>query len=279
MSKLLINESPLTVLPSLVKMIGLSEAIVLQQIHYWLNNGKAGEFINGHKWVYNSYQKWQEDNFSFWSVDGVKKIFLRLEEMGLLVSAQLSDNPWDKTKYYRIDYEKLDSLMSPSGSENPLDGVPSTPSTTKQRLPDTGNDKSVPVAPNELPLEWQIAAGNKVISLPDNKDAQYKDSANLIAQGSGSLESQIFNVAYAFMTTRGIIIPFEDAKGNRSVAKVLVKAGVQPHDIVDAVRYMLEKKLTCTDLYSVKKIALSLANPAPGQDKSQPQTHSKFEGV
>ena len=35
MSKLLINEHPLQVLPSLATKIGLNEAIVLQQIHYW----------------------------------------------------------------------------------------------------------------------------------------------------------------------------------------------------------------------------------------------------
>ena len=33
---LLISEPPLQVLPSLAVKIGLNEAIVLQQIHYWL---------------------------------------------------------------------------------------------------------------------------------------------------------------------------------------------------------------------------------------------------
>lgn len=36
-AQLLINEPPLQVLPTLAKTIGLNEAIVLQQVHYWLN--------------------------------------------------------------------------------------------------------------------------------------------------------------------------------------------------------------------------------------------------
>jgi len=38
-SSLLINESPLQVLPSLAVLVGLNEAIVLQQTHYWIKMG------------------------------------------------------------------------------------------------------------------------------------------------------------------------------------------------------------------------------------------------
>ena len=37
MSRLLINENPLQVLPTLAVKIGLNEAMILQQMHYWLN--------------------------------------------------------------------------------------------------------------------------------------------------------------------------------------------------------------------------------------------------
>lgn len=40
MSRLLINEQPLLVLPSLACEIGLNEALMLQQIHYWMNTSK-----------------------------------------------------------------------------------------------------------------------------------------------------------------------------------------------------------------------------------------------
>jgi len=62
--KLLLNEEPLIVLPSLAAHIGLQESIFLQQLHYWLN--RSDHERDGHKWVYNSYKEWQKQ-FPFWS--------------------------------------------------------------------------------------------------------------------------------------------------------------------------------------------------------------------
>ncbi len=58
MSKLLLDEHPLLVLPSLAKKIGLNEAIILQQINYWLIDSKKE--IDGRKWTYNSIKAWNE---------------------------------------------------------------------------------------------------------------------------------------------------------------------------------------------------------------------------
>ena len=114
MSKLLINESPLTFQPSLASAIGLNEAIVLQQIHYWLSNSKnKGYEQDGYKWVYNTYKEWQENNFPFWSENTVQRVFASLEEKGLVISIQPMKSKYDRTKYYRIDYPKLDTFDDP----------------------------------------------------------------------------------------------------------------------------------------------------------------------
>lgn len=106
-SHLLINEPALQVLPSLAKSIGLEEAIILQQLHYWLNNSKVeGRIEEGEKWIYNSYQEWQ-DNFPFWSVQQIQRIFLNLEKSGVVISAKLDAKKHDQTKFYRIDYDAL----------------------------------------------------------------------------------------------------------------------------------------------------------------------------
>jgi len=106
-SHLLINEPALQVLPSLAKSIGLEEAIILQQLHYWLNNSKVeGRIEEGEKWIYNSYQEWQ-DNFPFWSVQQIQRIFLNLEKGGVVISAKLDAKKHDQTKFYRIDYDAL----------------------------------------------------------------------------------------------------------------------------------------------------------------------------
>lgn len=109
-SNLLINEPPLQVLPKLATKIGLNEAIIIQQLHYWLNNPKSGVIIDGKKWVYNTYEEWQKDNFPFWSVNTIQRIFSKLEESGLIIAEQLRRAEYDRTKYYRIDYIKLSSI-------------------------------------------------------------------------------------------------------------------------------------------------------------------------
>ena len=108
-SQLLINEPPLQVLPSLACKIGLNQALFLQQLHYWLNQPAIGIEQHGRKWIYNSVQEWNS-NFPFWSDSTIKRIISNLEDMKLIVSAQLAENTWDHTKYYAIDYQALDRL-------------------------------------------------------------------------------------------------------------------------------------------------------------------------
>ena len=112
---LLISEPPLQVLPTLAVAIGLSEAIVIQQLHYWVENTKTDGFIDkdGVKWIFNTYEQWHE-NFPFWSVHTIQRIFLNLEKTGIIVSAQLARDTHDKTKFYRIDYAKLEASNMPN---------------------------------------------------------------------------------------------------------------------------------------------------------------------
>jgi len=105
-TNLLIKEPPLLVLPSLAAKIGLNEAIIIQQLHYWLENPKAGVERDGHKWIFNTYEEWVE-NFPFWSVSTIQRIFTGLEKSGLIISAQLDAKQRDMKKYYRINYDEL----------------------------------------------------------------------------------------------------------------------------------------------------------------------------
>ncbi|EDT3088997.1 replication protein RepO, partial [Salmonella enterica subsp. enterica serovar Newport] len=63
MSNLLINESPLQVLPTLACAIGLNEAVIVQQMHYWMKDSQ--HFYDGRRWIYNSVASWQKQ-FPFW---------------------------------------------------------------------------------------------------------------------------------------------------------------------------------------------------------------------
>jgi len=101
----------------LIMAVGLNEAIVLQRLHYWLENPHAGIEIDGHKWIYNTYKGWREGdgenqkgNFPFWSERTIQRLFMTLEEGGLIISCRPARARWDHQKYYRINYEVLESL-------------------------------------------------------------------------------------------------------------------------------------------------------------------------
>lgn len=104
MSALLIHEPPLQVLPSLAVNVGLNEAIILQQIHYWLTRSKV--VIQGHRWVYNSVTQWRAQ-FPFWSDDTIARSLKNLRSRGIVIAEQLSPDSRDRSYYYRIDYSKL----------------------------------------------------------------------------------------------------------------------------------------------------------------------------
>ena len=82
--KLLIDDQPLQVLPSLAEAIGLNESLVLQQIHWLLSRSKKK--ISGKYWVFNTYEEWRDKHFRFFSLSTVRRTIKNLEDLGLITS-------------------------------------------------------------------------------------------------------------------------------------------------------------------------------------------------
>lgn len=111
MNNLLIDDYPILVLPKLATEIGLNEAIVLQQMHYWLK--KSNHNYDGRRWIYNSFPEWQK-HFPFWSIMTIKRAVYSLEKQNLLYVGNYNKAKFDKTKWYSINYEKLEGMKRPS---------------------------------------------------------------------------------------------------------------------------------------------------------------------
>ncbi|WP_223593606.1 conserved phage C-terminal domain-containing protein [Neobacillus bataviensis] len=107
MSRLLMNEVPIMILPSLAVKLGLNEAAILQQIHYWVESSQ--HVIGGRKWIYNTYKDWQKQ-FPFWSERTIRRAIRTLEDRELLISGNFNQMQIDKTKWYTINYERLGEL-------------------------------------------------------------------------------------------------------------------------------------------------------------------------
>lgn len=107
-SKLLIAEPPLLVLPSLAVLVGLNEAIFLQQLHYWLI--QSGKERDGRLWIYNTYEQWH-DQLPFWSVRTIRRITGELKDKKLiLTTTKYNQQKVDQTLWYSLDYRALDDM-------------------------------------------------------------------------------------------------------------------------------------------------------------------------
>ena len=142
MSKLLIDQPPLQVLPKLAVKLGLNEAIILQQLHYWLE--RSVNIREDRKWIYNDYSAWQEQ-FPFWSESTIKRTFLSLEKLGIVVSKQFEKYTSDykrrnRRKWYTIDYVKFAEFENEEKEKAPvLPPIPEEVNLTRSEVPEEVN--------------------------------------------------------------------------------------------------------------------------------------------
>lgn len=139
---MLINEAPLQVLPSLaVALKNINEAIMLQQIQYWLQKSK-NEY-KGRKWIYNTISEWHEQ-FPWLTDRSIKARFDSLRKKGIIITANLNKNSFDHTNWYSIDYDALDKLLNDE-----------TQKKKPKNLDITDSEESSPSKKKNLPLQYQ----------------------------------------------------------------------------------------------------------------------------
>lgn len=119
MNRSVLNDNCIPLSPVLAEKIGLNEAIVVQQVHYWIDmyrnskdeKVKEKHFRDGKWWIYNTYDEWHKQ-FPFWSVITIKRTFISLKKMKLIQTGEYNSKKYDRTKWYTIDYEILESLVN-----------------------------------------------------------------------------------------------------------------------------------------------------------------------
>lgn len=155
MNAVLFDEFPILVDRVLAEKIGLNEAIVIQQLHYWImqNKRQNKNFYDSRYWTFNTFEKWHKDTFYFWSNKTVKRIFKKLEEESLIIVGNYNKKGYDRTKWYSINYELIslkccnnslgqndpmhrDNLTQPLGQCDPMhrDNMTQPIPDTTQRL-------------------------------------------------------------------------------------------------------------------------------------------------
>ncbi|WP_368280167.1 hypothetical protein [Lactobacillus sp. RTP31084st1_D4_RTP31084_210423] len=138
-SRLLINENPLQVLPSLaVALKNVNEAIMLQQVQYWLS--RSTKAFEGRKWVYNTIDDWKMQ-FPWMTEKTIRNRFSSLIEKKVIITSNFNRAGFDRTKWYTIDYDKLNSLVN---DQDNIENSAEKPDMTHSEKSSESNRKKVP---------------------------------------------------------------------------------------------------------------------------------------
>ncbi|WP_314990584.1 hypothetical protein [uncultured Gemella sp.] len=109
----LMDEQPVVVDRGLARIIGFSEAVIITQLHQWIEYNKKHKknYEDGYYWTYGSMEKWHEEYFDILgSIKTLRRVFKRLEKKGYLIVSNYNKLKFDKTSWYRVNYEKFNSL-------------------------------------------------------------------------------------------------------------------------------------------------------------------------
>ena len=113
MSVWLMDEQPVVVDRGLARVIGLTEAIVITQIHQWVeyNRKNNKNYKDGFYWTYGAIKKWHEEYFDvIGSVKTLRRVFKNLIENDYLIVGNYNKLNFDRTYWYRVNYEKFNVL-------------------------------------------------------------------------------------------------------------------------------------------------------------------------
>jgi hypothetical protein len=227
LGKLLYDTKPLVVDPKLASLIGLNESIVLQQIHYWLEINRQADknFRDGYYWIYNSYPQWLEQ-FPFWSESTVKRTIKHLEKVNLLITGCFNKLSMDRTKWYRINYELLETLENqPIGQNDP---------TNRPKRPDHEGEVTRPIPEITTEINSEIKMDNG--SIENHNRPSYTLFKKLNSKGRiDNIDEPMENVRYFFRRYKEVFKRDHPALKNEQVRQAYER--FKEHDEMFSVEY------------------------------------------
>lgn len=97
----------------------LTETMLVCQIDYWLNiikNSNDPKFKEYHThygklWVYKTCEEWQVE-LPYFSLSTIKRAIKSLKEKKIIISDNFNQKGYDRTAWYTIDYDTLETLIN-----------------------------------------------------------------------------------------------------------------------------------------------------------------------
>lgn len=169
--------------PHLAATIGDSDAtLVLQQLYYWLEKAK-GRIVNGQKWIYNRLIDWLEQ-FPWLSEWKLRRVFRKLQDLGLVKFAQHDKSSWKRIGFYTIDFERLEPLLLSKCGISHLEVMTahtskcglSTPLVEQRLLPETTSEITASAAAFLSSEQDQEVGREILVSLQNSTEATNEES-------------------------------------------------------------------------------------------------------
>ncbi|NOQ31083.1 MAG: hypothetical protein GQ570_08185 [Helicobacteraceae bacterium] len=124
------NKAPIVIQVEMATLLGLNEAIFIQQLHLWLQN--SAEFINSVAWYKTTLKELQEF-FPFFRLEQLDDLTKKLYNDKLIEIKVFNSGNWNEVSMYRIEYKALNKLFTqnslvetedePKESNNPIVNV------------------------------------------------------------------------------------------------------------------------------------------------------------
>lgn len=96
--------------PVLAKAFGNCGALLIQQIHYWVSvSPHHRDEAGGFNWHYNTYDKWAAQ--LGYSAREIRRTTKKLADLNVISVGVFNRHKYDRTPWYRIDYDGLCRAM------------------------------------------------------------------------------------------------------------------------------------------------------------------------
>lgn len=150
-SKLITPESPLLVPPLLAAEIGLTEAVILQQIHYFCQISKHIK-ADGRRWFWKTLQDWGR-TLPFLKISTIRRAIANLRNFELIDVCRHSQKTWYQANWFTVNLEKVEALWNQICQNQQIDVSPLNISICSQQADDIKE-----FTPKEFSSQQHVAA-------------------------------------------------------------------------------------------------------------------------
>jgi len=82
-------------------------AVILQQLHYWTQKEGVGVIVDKAKYIYNTFEQWVKNQFTFLSLHRFRKAMGILRSLEIVKVIRYKSKQWNQTNYYNLNYKRL----------------------------------------------------------------------------------------------------------------------------------------------------------------------------